>query len=581
MSMIEQEVINNIRNGVDIVDIISTYIPLIPRGKNYFGVCPFHDDKNPSMSVSKDKQIYTCFSCGATGNVFKFMMDYENISFPESLKKCADIAGIPINININTQGDNLKKFSELYEIYDIGSKFYQNNINTVNGRKAKSYLKNRNINDEMIKHFGIGLALEDRKILTDLLIKKKYDNKHLLQSGLVIKNEYGLSDIFANRIMFPIEDINGRVVGFSGRIYHGEDMAKYINTKETDIFKKGELLYNFSRAKDECRLSGQVIVMEGQMDVIRAYSIGVKNVVATLGTAVTKNQALLIKKLAKEVIICFDGDEAGAKGTMACANELIDVGVIPKIIRLEDNMDPDDYIKKFGDKFTHKINNPMNVMDFKLSYLKSNKDLSNSEDMAKYVNTIIDELNKIDDEILREITIKKVSEESKLDIDFLKSKLVEVKTDIIIPIKKEAVSVRENKYQKAQKYLIYYMLRNKEVIKIYNKKITYMPTDKYRYLAYEIGLFYKENNYIDMADLMSSLTDNNDILKTIGEIESLNLSEEYTLDEINDYIDTIKEYNVNYQIKKLKEKMDKEVDPLEQAKIAMEVVKLKRGENND
>ncbi len=580
MSMIETEVINNIRNSIDIVDIVSGYMPLIPKGKNYFGVCPFHDDKNPSMSVSKDKQIYTCFSCGATGNVFKFIMDYENIPFPEALKKCADIAGIPINISVNTNNNNIQKFSELYEIYDIGAKFYQNNINTIKGRNAKEYLNNRGLNEEIIKTFGIGLALEDHKLLTNLLIKKKYDAKKLIQSGLVINNEYGLNDIFYHRIMFPIEDINGKVVGFSGRIYNNEDTSKYINTKETVIFKKGELLYNFSRAKEECRLSNKVIIMEGQMDVIRAYSAGIKNAVATLGTAVTKNQALLIKRMAKEVIICFDGDEAGAKATMACANELIDVGVIPKIIRLEDKMDPDDYIKKDLNKFLLKLENPMNVMDFKLSYLKNKKDLSNSEDLAKYVNNIISELNKIDDDILREITLKKVSEESNLDIEFLESKLKPQEKEKIKEIKPVKVT-KESKYEKAEKYLIFYMLKNKEVIKIYNKKITYMPTDKYRYLAYEISIFYKDNNYINVADLLTSLNDNEEALKTIGEIESLNLKEEYTVDEINDYIDVIKEYNINFQIKKLNEKIAEEIDPLEKAKIAEQIIKLKRGDIND
>jgi len=580
MSMIETEVINSIRNSIDIVDIVSGYMPLIPKGKNYFGVCPFHDDKNPSMSVSKDKQIYTCFSCGATGNVFKFIMDYENISFPEALKKCADIAGIPINISVNTNNNNIQKFSELYEIYDIGAKFYQNNINTIKGRNAKEYLNNRGLNEEIIKTFGIGLALEDHKLLTNLLIKKKYDAKKLIQSGLVVNNEYGLNDIFYHRIMFPIEDINGKVVGFSGRIYNNEDTSKYINTKETDIFKKGELLYNFSRAKEECRLSNKVIIMEGQMDVIRAYSAGIKNAVATLGTAVTKNQALLIKRMAKEVIICFDGDDAGAKATMACANELIDVGVIPKIIRLEDKMDPDDYIKKDPNKFLLKLENPMNVMDFKLSYLKNKKDLSNSEDLAKYVNNIISELNKIDDDILREITLKKVSEESNLDIEFLESKLKPQEKEKIKEVKPVKVT-KESKYEKAEKYLIFYMLKNKDVIKIYNKKITYMPTDKYRYLAYEISIFYKDNNYINVADLMTSLNENESALKTIGEIESLNLKEDYTIDEINDYIDVIKEYNINFQIKKLKEKIDEEIDPLEKAKIAEQIIKLKRGDIND
>ncbi|MGE5455502.1 MAG: DNA primase [Ignavibacteriales bacterium] len=580
MSMVETEVINNIRNSVDIVDIISSYMPLIPRGKNYFGVCPFHDDKNPSMSVSKDKQIYTCFSCGATGNVFKFIMDYENITFPEALKKCADIAGIPINVSVNTNTNNIQKFSELYEIYDIGAKFYQNNINTLKGKKAKEYLYNRGLNEETIKAFEIGLALEDHKLLTDLLVKKKYNAKHLIQSGLVINNEYGLNDIFYHRIMFPIEDLNGKVVGFSGRIFNNEDTSKYINTKETEIFKKGELLYNFSRAKEECRLNNKVIIMEGQMDVIRAHTAGIKNVVATLGTAVTKNQALLIKRMAKEVIICFDGDDAGAKATMACANELIDIGVIPKVIRLEDKMDPDEYIKKDRERFLLKLESPINIMDFKLSYLKNKKDLSNSEDLAKYVNNIISELNKIDDDILREITLKKVSEESNLDIEFLASKLnnqEKVEKVESVPTK----TLKESKYEKAEKYLIFYMLRSKEVIKIYNKKITYMPTDKYRYLAYEISIFYKENNYINVADLMTSLQENESALKTIGEIEALNLKEDYTIEEIDDYINVIKEYNVNFQIKKLTEKMTQEINPLEQAKIAEQIIKLRRGDIND
>ncbi|MBE6144251.1 MAG: DNA primase [Firmicutes bacterium] len=575
MSMVSQELINEIRSSVDIVDIVSSYIPLIQKGKNYFGVCPFHDDNNPSMSVSKEKQIFTCFSCGASGNVFKFIMDYENISFMETLKKCADTSGIPLSVNIKSNQDTFLKNKELYDIYDIASKFYQNNINTANGRLAKEYLYNRKIDDSVIKEFGIGLALKNRDLLTKLLLNKKYTQKDLIKSGLVVENNYGLNDIYYDRIMFPIEDLTGKIVGFSGRVYNGETNYKYINTKETDIFKKGEFLYNYSKAKASARQKGYVIVMEGFMDVIRAYTIGIDNVIATMGTAVTKNQAMTIKKMAKEIILCFDGDEAGAKATSACADELVKIGVTPKIVRLEDGMDPDDYIKKFGkDKFLSKIDNPISIMDFKLSYLKNGKDISDSEDLASYVNSAIKELEKIDDEVLREISFKKISLESNLDIDFLKERLTSNKKEEETKTQTKPF-IKKDKYEKAQENLIYYMLQSKEVIKLYNKKITYMPNDKYRFLAREISLYYKENQKFNLADFMTAISNQTEIYNTLSYILSLNLNEFYSDVEIDDYINVIREYNVNYQVNRLKDKMKKTSDPLEQAKIAEEIKKLK------
>jgi len=440
MNSVNQDIINEIRSSVDIVDVISSYLPLTQKGKNYFGVCPFHDDNNPSMSVSKDKQIFKCFSCGASGNVFKFIQDYENISFMEALKKCADNAGITLSVNIKSKNDNFSKYKDLYDIYDIASKFYQNNINTAPAREAKEYLLNRNLNENIIKEFKIGLSLKKRDMLTKLLLNKKYSEKDLLRSGLAVQNDLGITDIYYDRIMFPLEDLTGKTVGFSGRLYNGEKNFKYINTKETEIFKKGEILYNYFRAKESARQKGYVIVMEGFMDVIRAYTIGITNTVATMGTAVTKNQVMTIKKMAREVYLCFDGDEAGAKATSSCADELVKIGVNPKIIRLEENLDPDEYIQKYGkERFLTKINNPINLMDFKMNYLKKGKNISSSEDLAEYVNDIIKELEKIDDDVLKEITLKKISLESNLDIEFLKSRLKnteKVNTKIDTKIKK-------------------------------------------------------------------------------------------------------------------------------------------------
>lgn len=578
MSMLAQEEINNIRSSVDIVEVVGSYLPLTQRGRNYFGVCPFHDDHSPSMSVSKEKQIYTCFSCGATGNVFNFIMDYEHLSFMEAIKITADKAGIVVNIGYSHQETY---DSALYEIYDISSKFYQNNINTTIGKEAKDYLLSRTISEEVIKEFGIGLSLKDRESLTKLLVKKKFDHKDLLKSGLVVKNEAGYVDIYYNRIMFPLADLNGKIVGFSGRVFNGEDTAKYINTKETEIFKKGELLYNYHRAKEMARSTNTIIIMEGFMDVIRAHTEGFSNVVATMGTAVTKQQALLIKRMAKNVILCFDGDAAGAKATFACSNELLALGITPSVIRLEEELDPDDYLKKYGkDKFLLKLNNPMNIMDFKLSYLKNNKNLSDNVDIAQYINEIIGELSKIDDDILRELTLKKISEESKLDLNLLRSKLTkkEIKEEVVKPI----IRPKANKYEMAERNLLYYMLHNQEVITMYNKKITYMPSESYRDLAKKISYFHKEYNYINVADLMTFLEGKENLIKVIGEIELLNLKEKYSQEEIDDYINVIREYNVNYVISRLKEKMHLELDPIKKAEIGQEIINLKMGvENND
>ena len=577
MNTVSQEIINEIRSSTDIVDVISSYLPLTQKGKNYFGVCPFHDDNNPSMSVSKDKQIFKCFSCGASGNVFKFIQDYENISFMEALKKCADASGITLSVNIKSKNDSFSKYKDLYDIYDVASKFYQNNINTVSAKEAKNYLINRKLDENVIKEFGIGLSLKNRDMLTKLLLNKKYNEKDLIRSGLVVENENRLTDIYYDRIMFPLEDLTGKVVGFSGRLYNGEKNFKYINTKETEIFKKGEILYNYSRAKESARQKGYVIVMEGFMDVIRAYTIGIKNVVATMGTAVTKNQAMTIKKMAKEVFLCFDGDEAGAKATSSCSDELMKIGVNPKIIRLEENLDPDEYIQKYGkERFLSKIENPMNLMDFKMSYLKKDKNINSSEDLANYVNNVIKELEKIDDEVLKEITLKKVSLEANLDIEFLKERLNQVEK--IDNKKVEEIKVKKtkkDKYEKAQENLIYYMLESKEVIKLYNKKITYMPNDKFRFLAREISLYYKENNNFNVADFMTSIINSTETYNTLSYILSLDLKEGYTEEEINDYINVIKEYNINYQIKRLKEKMKNITDPIKQSEIAEEIIKLK------
>ena len=574
----DNNVINEIRQSVDIVDVISKYVPLVARGKNYFGVCPFHDDHSPSMSVSKDKQIYKCFSCGATGNVFNFIQDYENVSFKEALKILSEIAGISVS-GLDVKSSKRDVHKNLYDIYEISSKLYINNLNTNYGLSAKEYLHNRGITDDLIREFEIGLSLHEKDLLTRLLVKKGFSNKDMVDSGLIVKSDYGYSDIYSNRIMFPLYDVSGKIVGYSGRIYNGENTSKYINTRETAIFKKGEILYNYHRAKESCRKKNVVIITEGFMDVIRCHSVGVTNVVAAMGTAFTKEHVMLIRKLARDVILCFDGDRAGAKATESCINLLLEYNITPKIVRLEENLDPDEYILKYGkDRFIEKLDNPINVMDFKLSYLKNDKDLNSSVDMSSYVNSVIDELKKIDDDILREISLKKISEESKLDIDFLRDRLDsinDVKTVKSITVKKdESIS----KYDKAQMYLIYYMLNNDEVVHMYDEYVTYMPNDSFRKLATYISCFYKENGGVNIADLITYLSNYDGMIDIVSKILDLKLKDDYTKSEIDDYIFTIKDYNIRNEISRLQNDLKNVVGIEKKAEIAQKIIDLKKME---
>lgn len=565
--------LQEIRNSVDIVDVVSSYLNLTAHGKNYFGVCPFHDDHSPSMCVSKEKQIYTCFVCGATGNVFQFIKEYENISFAEAVKKVATIGGIEVKID---EMKPLKKESVLYDIYNLTNKLYQLNLNTTKGIPAKEYLKNRGINDETIKEFGIGLSLIKGNIY-EALVKKGFDNKDILKSGLATENGY---DLYRNRIMFPLWDLNGKVVGFSGRIFNGEDAPKYINSRETEIFKKGELLYNYHRARNECRRKNEVIIMEGFMDVISAYTHGITNVVAAMGTAITSSNAHLISRMAKNIILCFDGDDAGIMAANACTNELLKLDVFPSIVVLDKakGKDPDEYIKNNGvEAFKEKLSHPLSVMEFKEFYNKRGIDMGDSTSKAEYVKKMITEIDNIKDPVLREVTIGKLSDETNLGVEFLKSQLkTEAKEEKQIEVKKE---VNLQKYEKAEIDLIYYMLKDSKVILQYEAKKIYLPTEKYRFLVRQICAFYQKYGNIDVADFLTFIAEDKEMIKVLGEITSRDLKETYSKEEIEDYIRCIDEYNRNLEINNLKQKMKESIDYAEKIELAKKIAFLNgRGE---
>lgn len=576
MARMSNEQILEIRNNINIVDVVGEYLPLVQKGRNYFGVCPFHDDHNPSMSVSKEKQIYTCFVCGATGNVFNFLMDYEKITFMDAVYKVAEKTGIKLEKSTKTVTTNQKN-SKLYDMYEITNKYYHNNLLTSKGLEAKKYLQKRGITEEIIKEFGIGVSFKDHKVYP-MLKSANYNDNEILQSGLCNKGDTNYYDMFNDRIMFPLYNLYGNVVGFSGRIYHSEDTSKYVNSRESEIFKKGELLYNYHRAKDEIRKAKYVIIVEGFMDVIALYKVGIKNAIATMGTAITKEQANLIKRLSNDVVLLFDGDKAGEKATMNCGEELLKLGVIAKVVRLEDNLDPDEYItKESKEDLIIKIEHAMSLFDFKTLIYKQSINFNNPEEISAYINKVIKELQLVDDIIVRELTIEKLSKEtgvSKESIQSLMKPVERVKTLEVI----KKPSLMKNKYEKAEEYLLYYMLKHKEVIRIFIDSGVFLSNQTRRYLASEMVSFYHKFNHISEADFMTVITDKPELFEEYKKISSLGLKEEYTHEEINDYINVISSGVVQKEKKRLETLIKMETDPIKKMELANQALEILRGE---
>ena len=576
MANISYEEILSIQRKANIVDIIRDYVPLTQRGKNYFGICPFHDDHNPSMSVSPEKGVYKCFVCGNAGNVFNFVMEYEKVSFYEAVKIVADKIGVSIDISTSKK-ENTKK-SPLYDIYNIAYKFYQNNLNTVYGKDAKKYLLNRKIDEDVIKNFNMGLSLSDSE-LCNALKAKGFKDDDIVSSGVAVQNGNNIYDIYKNRIMFPLYDLEGNVVGFSGRIYNQKSESKYINTKETEIFKKGELLYNYHIAKKEARKEKNIIVVEGFMDVIRLSTIGIVNVVATMGTAVTKYQLNLIQKLAPNITLMFDGDKAGEKATNAFIELANGNDSNIKVVRLEDNLDPDEYILTKGkDKMIYNLSHAQSVYDYKLSSYKENIDFNDSKEVSNYINVMIKEFEKIDDDIVREIEIKKLSESTNVSYDLIKSKLKDSEKKVIITHKPKNIKI--NKYEKASKYILYRMINDNNMILYYFNNLSYLPNDTERKLASEIVLFYKKFNSFNLSDFIIYLEDKKELINLVVDISDL----KYTLDELNDnidnYFDVIKESLYNNQIVKLTSELKNESNSVKRMEIAQKIVDLKIKESN-
>ena len=573
------ELANEIRSKVDIVDVIGERIPLVARGKNFFGVCPFHDDSNPSLCVSREKQIYTCFSCHATGNVYTFLMNYEHMDFRETLRYLGERVGVDVS-SIHVARKNTK-FTPFYDAYSFALKYFQNNLLSKIGKDARNYLADRKIDEDVIKEFEIGLSLESSDDLTKLLTSKKYELSTLNQIGL----SSDARDVYIDRIMFPLYDLTGKVVGFSGRIYKDNGLNKYLNTKETPIFKKGQLLYHYHVAREECRKAKSVIVMEGFMDVIRASTIGVRNTVALMGTALTHEQLQLIKRLSTNIILCLDGDDPGVHATLSIGDMLLEEGIEPRVLVLPNPDDPDSFILNHGkESFLNLLDSAVTFNDFKLRKLKEKVDFRSDEETAQYINQVLQETVKVQDPIRVEIILKKLAKEFDLSYNTLEMRFRELEKPK--PREKPVVvtyhkTKKKTKYEKAMEQILYFMLNNDWVISQFEKEKIIFPNEGSRLLASEIVYYYTTYGHINIPDFYTYVQDKEEVVNFLNDILAGNYLESTTRDELFEYFGVIREYSRTQEIKRLTNSLSKEVDPIIQAEIAEKIRKLRIGDNKN
>ena len=578
MAYISEEEINSIKNEANIVDIIGSYITLNKSGNDYVGMCPFHDDHSPSMHVSTKLGIFKCFVCNTGGNVFTFVQKFENVPFPKAIEIVANKCGIAFNHTIDKNVSS--KFKKEYEIMELSSKFYQNILASKDGIEAKEYLLKRGIDDTIIKEFKIGLSEDDNK-LREFLTNKNIDLEKAYEIGLLNKTGIDYYDMFINRIMIPLHDMQGNLVGYTARCYKTDEKNKYINSKETIIYKKSNMLFNYYNAKDTARNLKQMIIVEGNMDAISLASHGIKNVCALMGVVISKVQIDYLKKLNSKIILMLDNDDAGLRATLSVGDDLYSEGIDLYVVRLSGAKDPDEYIRKIGkEELLNNINHPLKYLDFKIDYLKRNRNLDNIEELTEYVKEVIDSLQTASS-LEREVFIGKISKEYNIDVDYLKKSLIPIKEpDKII---KSANTSREkkSKYQVGVMNLIYSMLLNKDFYKIYMERLGYLRTKLERDVVNQIGEYINKYGNIDISSFISFIGNNEEASNYVSEVISINRKESIDEKEFCDILSAVIKCIDEEEIKELKIKIKNEQDVARKIELIEKLTELKKESGNN
>ena len=554
--MISEEKINEIIDKTDMVGLVSEFVTLQKRGKNYFGLCPFHADQTPSFSVSPSKKIAKCMSCGEGGNPINFLRKIKNVSFEEACFLLADRVGVELERTKTIK--HVDENSKYYEINQVAQKFYEHFLhNSQSGKEALEYLNKRGLDLETIKMFGIGLAPKNYTTLTKVLSDKGYSLTDAHDIGLITRKENDYYDMFFNRIMFPIIDEAGHVLGFSGRVFDGDTSGgKYVNTQETVIYKKGEMLYNLNNAIPHIRKMGRVILCEGQMDVISLSNAGIKEVVCSLGTALTEQQASLIKKYSNNVLICYDGDSAGIKATGKAFNLL--KGLTVNSITLPNGMDPDEYLKSRGkDSFLEFIeSNQKDVYGYLYSNAFLNRNLNVAYDYEEVKKTVFNLLFKSGSALLVEKYLHQLAIDLKVSYDaiyndyniYFKQGSGQKNVEVLEETPKISKEMKAH-----EKWFIYFIAYNKNFLDYFKNEIgdisNYIENEVILRTYQAIVYFYNSlnNEHNEIYKYCYDMTKNNfiyEVMKGVNELISYDVDKREKM--LNDCIDRFK--NVKYNM---------------------------------
>ena len=555
MPQIPQGTVDLIRESSDILEVISQYVDLKQRGANYFGICPFHDEKTPSFSVAPSKQIYHCFGCNSGGNIFSFIMEYQKTSFPEAIKFIADRYNIKIEFKENDFQS--ETYSGLYELHNIAMQLYQDNLFSEEGNLALKYLYERGLSEDIIKQFKIGFANDSWDHLVKKVKGKGFTKNQISQSGLFILSEKGVFDRFRSRIMFPIFHPSGKAIAFGGRIFNSDDPAKYLNSPETPLYHKGSIFYGIQATRDSIRKNGFAVLVEGYMDFLKLYQGSVFNVLATSGTAFTKKHVSSLNRITKKVILLFDGDDAGANAVIKAGWTLIKGELDPMVIRPPNGLDPDDWVEKEGgENIIKALSKPEPYINFNIKFHKGEE--LEGADRKEYIIQLAKEIKNINDGIVRNDLIRIIS--SKLMIEE-KDLIRTIKTQRIVSSRimhdnstEKHIINFTSKIEKAQFELIKLMLISNNQTKEHIKESISEDLLTVPFLKKIYGIIKDTNLPIESSSIIEYFRDKND-REFITKMFFENISETYIEEIVYDCIKILKSEPIKQQISDIRVKI--------------------------
>jgi len=581
---ISEEILEKIKSQNDIVDVISERVRLRKSGRNFTGLCPFHNEKTPSFSVSQEKQIYKCFGCGEAGNVISFVMKEKNLPFIEAVKYLANRANIPLEMNNGEKSKSAKKKDLLYRVNVEAAKFFFSNL--MNNQNAKEYFLNRGIKEETIKKFGLGFANDSWNSLMFYLRKKGINDVLLEEAGLIsVNKEKGRKyDRFRNRVMFPVFDYQGRVIGFGGRVLD-DSKPKYLNSPETLVFQKGTNLYGLNFALKHNMSERYFVIVEGYMDLISLHQYGITNVVASLGTALTINQARLLKRYADKVIISYDADMAGQMATLRGLEILRTAGFDVRVLNIPQGKDPDEYVRSNGkEAFLKLINSAEPLIDYRMKKAEEGIDFKNSQSLILYAKRIMEIISDLDP-VEKDVYIKKASENTGIKeqtlYDILKSKMKDNRENNFRNNKEEDRSKLyvEPGFLKAERLILKIMLENKEYLQYIEERISENDFILLEHKEiFTVIMLAKGENINNIDSFIESKLNNT---KSIGELVKIREENIFFADDvkvqINDFINEIHSYKLKQRIDQLR-KEQKELENQgkieESIKLAIELASI-------